>query len=66
VRYRLVAIAAADGGDFQMKARVFRMAAVVDEIFRSFFRRPYLGKYSVGCVVLTEMGAETALTFVHL
>jgi hypothetical protein len=64
--YRFVTVAPADSGDFQMKAGVSRMTAVVDEIFGCFFGRSNLGKDSVRRVVFPEMGAETALTIMHL
>mgnify|MGYP001554367694 CR=1 FL=1 len=62
----LVAVATADGADFEVKARMPRMPAVLDKIFSGFLRRPDLGKDSVGCVVFSVVGAETALTFMHM
>ena len=64
--YRLEAVTAAYRGDFQMKARMPWMAAVVDEIFLRFFRRSNLGKDSIGGVIFPEMRAQTTLAFMHL
>jgi hypothetical protein len=66
VCYGLEAITAAYCGDLQMKARMPWMAAVVDEIFRRFFRGSNLGKDSIGGVIFSKMGAQTTLTFMHL
>ena len=66
VFYRLEAVTAAYRGDFQMKARMPGMAAVVDEIFRRFLRGSNLRKNSVGRVIFSKMGAQTTLTFMHL
>jgi len=66
VFYRLESIAAADRGDFQMKARMPGMAAVVDEILLRFLGGSNLRKNSVGRVIFSKMGAQTTLTFMHL
>jgi hypothetical protein len=66
VFYRLEAVTAAHRGDFQMKARMPWMAAVVDEIFFRFFCGSNLRKHSVGGVIFSKMGAQTTLTFMHL
>ena len=63
--YWLVTVTPADGADFQMKAGMFRMAAIVDEIFRGFLGRPDLCKDSIDRVVLAIVRAQTTLTFVH-
>ena len=64
--YRLEAIAAADRGDFQVKARMPGMPAVVDEIFLRFLAGSNLRKNSVGRVIFSKMGTQTTLAFMHL
>jgi GTP-binding protein EngB required for normal cell division len=64
--YRFVTVASTDGGDFQMKTRVSRMTAIIDEICVRFFGRSNLGKNSVRRMLFSEMGAETALTLMHV
>jgi hypothetical protein len=49
-----------------MKAGMFPVAAILDEIFRSFFGRPDLRKDSIDSVFLAVMRAEPALTFMHM
>jgi hypothetical protein len=66
VFYWLVTVAAADGADFQMKAGMFRMAAVVDEVFLGLLGRPYLGKDSIDRMLFAVVGTEPALTFMHM
>ncbi|HEY6988023.1 MAG TPA: hypothetical protein VH369_06545 [Bryobacteraceae bacterium] len=66
VFYRLEAVTAAHCGDFQMKARMPGMAAVIDEIFRRFLGGSNLRKNSVGRVIFSKMGAQTTLTFLHM
>ena len=66
VFYRLEAVTAAHRGDFQMKARMAGMAAVIDEIFLSFLRGSNLRENSVGRVIFSKMGAQTTLTFMHM
>jgi hypothetical protein len=65
VFYRLVTVAPADGADFQMKAGMFRMAAIVDEIFRCLLGRADLRKDSIDRVVFAIMRAQTTLTFMQ-
>lgn len=64
--YRLESIAAADCGNFQMKARMPGMAAVVDEILLRFLGGSNLRKNSVGRVIFSKMGTQTTLAFMHL
>lgn len=66
VLYRLEAIATAHCGDFQMKARMPGMAAVVDEILLRFLGGSNLRKNSVGRVIFSKMGTQTTLTLMHL
>lgn len=66
VLYRLESITAAYRGDFQMKARMPGMAAVIDEILLRFLRRSNLRKNSIGRVIFSKMGTQTTLPFMHL
>jgi hypothetical protein len=60
------AIAAADGGDFEVEGGVFRVGTFVDEGFGGGVLGADLEEFFFVGVGFAEMGAETALTVVDL
>jgi hypothetical protein len=61
------AVAAAEGGYTEVETRMSRVAAIVHEIFLSFFGGSNLGEHSIGSgMCFPEMRAQPALPILDM